>query len=556
MKAAAWLLAALYVALYLLPLGMRPMVIPDEPRYAEIPREMLATGNWAVPRLNGLRYFEKPVLGYWLNAGAQALFGRNAWAARLPSALAAGCAAALVGWLLWRFRGDRRTAGLAVLVLLTGLQFFGMGVYNTLDGPLNLFLTAALAMFFLGYSAGDPRRRRWLYAACGVAAGLAFLTKGFLACAIPVVVVGPFVLWERRWREALPAAWIAPLAALLVALPWGIVIAAREPDYWHYFFWIEHVKRFSSSDAQHAAPVWYYLPVLLAGGLPWTLQLPAAATGLHRAGWRDSLVRFAVCWLAFPVLFFSISRGKLPTYILPCYPPLALLIAAGLREADEPRALRLFSISAWVSAGLGVVLTLALGWGQAVGWGGKALYATGEGWKAAAAGMACGVWAALSLTAACVRRLRLKIVFFGAAPLLLLFYSHFLLPQTLVQKKAPGDFYRTLRPYVRPDTILVTDDYSMHAVCWFFQRHDALMMESKGEVEYGLSYPDAAPRHLTFLQFWKLVGQLPPGRNIAWLTDTHTYQKNQRNIPPPTRVVPGGKFVMVEYEPADGPPQP
>jgi 4-amino-4-deoxy-L-arabinose transferase len=239
------LIAALiigYFAVYLVNLDTRPLARMDEFRYSEISREMLASGNWVAPRLNGLRYFEKPVLGYWVGAGSLALFGENNFAGRFPSALAAGMTALFIGLLgarLWRNRG---TGILAAFIYLTSLAVFGIGTINILDSLLTLWLTLTIGGYLWAWQEPEDRSRNILKIGVGVACGLAFLTKGFLALVVPIIVVVPFLAWRRNWKELFAGLWLPFGVAFFVALPWALLIHQQEPDFWHYFFWEEHIR--------------------------------------------------------------------------------------------------------------------------------------------------------------------------------------------------------------------------------------------------------------------------------------------------------------------------
>jgi hypothetical protein len=178
----------------------------------------------------------------------------------------------------------------------------------------------------------------------GALCGAAFLTKGFVALAVPTVAITPLMLWQRRWRELLGYGAWSVVVATAVAAPWALSVHAREPDYWRYFFWEEHVRRFASNDAQHPQPFWYFLPFALAMTLPWTGAVPAAL----RLGWRHGVraggpfERLMLLAVLAPLLFFSLAQGKLATYILPCFPPFAILIGNaivdGLDQGRKPRA--------------------------------------------------------------------------------------------------------------------------------------------------------------------------------------------------------------------------
>jgi 4-amino-4-deoxy-L-arabinose transferase len=244
------LLLLFFLLAYILPLGARSLFVPDETRYAEIPREMIAGGNWVVPHLDGARYFEKPVLGYWVHAGSLLLFGQNNFAVRLPSALAVGLSAWLLYVLVCRMgrkenRENRRLAILAALIYLSCSEVFVVGNVALLDSLFAFFLTATISALFFA-SEAEPRSSRTtaFLLLAGVSCGLAFLTKGFLAIAVPVLAVAPYLVWQRRYADLFRLSWLPVLIAILVALPWAILIQLKAPDFWRYFFWNEHIRRF------------------------------------------------------------------------------------------------------------------------------------------------------------------------------------------------------------------------------------------------------------------------------------------------------------------------
>ena len=158
---------------------------------------------------------------------------------------------------------------------------------------------------------------------------MGFMTKGFLAWLLPVLIGVPFALWQRRIKEMLCYGPLAIVLAIAVCLPWALMIHHQEPDFWQFFFWNEHIRRFSASDAQHIQPWWFYLPLLLAASLPWATLLPAALFDAWKQK-RQPGIAFLLLWVLLPLAMFSLSKGKLPTYILPCLLPLALLMGHAL----------------------------------------------------------------------------------------------------------------------------------------------------------------------------------------------------------------------------------
>lgn len=311
-------------------LGSLPLANPDEGRYAEIAREMLVTGDWVVPRLNDVFYFEKPPLVYWLTALSLSAFGENAWAARLPNALFA------LGGILIAYAATRRLygreAGLAAAVVLgTSVLFFVLGRILLLDMAVSVFMTAALFCFILGIREQPGRARRLFFYGLYASAALATLSKGLIGFLVTGAVMFFWLLVFNQWRRLRP--FYLPSGALLflaIAAPWHLLAAQRNADWAHFYFVREHWLRFTTTTHGRYEPWWYFIPVLLAGLFPWTGYLwPALRSGLV-GGWprrrENADTWFLVIWAAFIFLFFSRSQSKLPPYILPVFPALAALI--------------------------------------------------------------------------------------------------------------------------------------------------------------------------------------------------------------------------------------
>lgn len=545
---AIWALLGLFTLLYLIPLGVRPLVLPDELRYAEIPREMLVSGDWVVPRLNGLRYFEKPVLGYWLNAVSQWIFGPNAFSVRLPSALSAGTSAIAIFVMVYRFGGGCGAGVLAAAVLLTTVQVLVLGNINVLDGVLSLFLTGTMVAFFFAHMEERPRTKMALLALCGALCGLAFMTKGFLAFAVPVSAILPFLIWEDRWRDILRVFLPTAAVALLVVLPWSLIIHHREPDFWHYFFWTEHVKRFLSQHAQHPHPFWYFVPILAGGALPWTALLPAAVQGLKETRLKDPLLRFALCWFLFPFLFFSASQGKLIPYILPCFPPLAILISVGLRRYLGSGRHRAFTVGANALALLLVLAAFLLVIAQVGSLRGFRHYGPGEDWKWVVGAVGLLTWAAMLFFSGKGIASGKRLLLYGAAPVLLFFAGQFIVPDQVLRKKSPGAFLLEHSGKVGPESILVTDDQLVYAVCWYYGRQDARLIYKGGEVEYGLKYADSKDRFLDRDQFMKLIEKNPARRPVTLITARERYEEEYRTwTAAPAYEITDGVFLLAQF---------
>ncbi|WP_455207487.1 phospholipid carrier-dependent glycosyltransferase [Kaarinaea lacus] len=550
-RSARWFAAgviAFFVLLYILPLGVRPLTIPDESRYAEIPREILSTGDWVVPRYNGLRYFEKPPMGYWLNAVSLAVFGENAFAARLPGALSAGFTALLIFLFASRSLGSRQIALYATLVYISFLAVYAVGTISVLDNFLALFLTGGILAFYLAEQATQKKQALLLWIASGISLGLAFLAKGFLALAIPVIVMAPWMLWQGKWRALFSYGWLVVLVALLVALPWALLVHNRESDFWHYFFWVEHVQRFSAEDAQHKAPFYYYLTILPAVAFPWFTLIPAAFSGLKdrvRQVNDTPLFRFLWIWLLAPFLFFSVSSGKLATYILPCFPPLAILIAVGLHRYLQRPYQRLFNAGVLINLGIMALVFVALAVVQNFGVG-RAAYAEDE--------LISYVMVMLSLIAVLVvgllrfksKQAEIYIASIALCILPLMFIGHLGFPEQVLKRKSPELLIQQHVEQIPADAIVIADSYVIGAVAWTLKRQD-IYLTSPGEFSYGLEYPDAAHRLLNFASFTELLQQNRKVRKIVMICSEGCDKRLLKETPPDVEKYSYGIFDLLIF---------
>lgn len=323
----------LLILFYFAMLGVRPLANPDEGRYAEIPREMLASGDWVTPRLDGVKYFEKPPLVYWLTAGAMKVGGVNEYAARFWIAVFAAGGVVLTYFATRKLFGTRE-AFWSATVLATSLLYTALGGVLVLDLVVTVFIALALFAFLLAARepAGRARRAWWwtFYAAMALGA----LTKGLMAIALPGAITFLWVLVFKQWRQLRPFhPWTGMALFLLIAVPWHVAVARANPDFLYFYFVHEHYLRFTTTVHDRTAPWWYFGPVLLAGLFPWITYLPQSVasawrgeSGVAKHSHEKNSVGFLLIWAAFIFLFFSKSQSKLAPYILPMFPPLAVLI--------------------------------------------------------------------------------------------------------------------------------------------------------------------------------------------------------------------------------------
>jgi 4-amino-4-deoxy-L-arabinose transferase-like glycosyltransferase len=354
----AWTALAL---VWLGSLGWRALLSPDEGRYASIALEMLRSGDWLTPRLNGLLYFEKPPLQYWLSAGFFQLFGVNEFAARLWPGLAGLftiVTTSIGARLLW---GE--PAGHAAAIVTAGMAWVvANSHFLSLDMGLTFFLTLALCGFLVSRkNPASPSVRRngmWL---CWAAMAGATLSKGLVGLLIPGATLALYSLVTRRfgfWRDM---HWVSGAAIFLaLAAPWFIAMSLAHPGFFDFFFIGEHFRRFLTDEAHRTGPVHYFVPFLIAGSLPWTTLVLAKVDGREPDSGVESFQyrRLLWIWIAFVFVFFSVSRSKLPSYILPVFPAMALLIANGLTHASAHRLKRhlILPALAWIAFGLAASL--------------------------------------------------------------------------------------------------------------------------------------------------------------------------------------------------------
>jgi 4-amino-4-deoxy-L-arabinose transferase len=517
-----FLLLFFFLAAYILPLGVRDLFVPDETRYSEIPREMIARGDWVVPHLNGLRYFEKPPLGYWVNAGSILFFGENNFAVRLPSAMAVGLSALLIYVLVslvWHNKSKENgsPATLAPLIFLSCFMVFGLGSAVLLDSLFSFFLTATITTFCLASEAlpGSAREKGFLLLS-GVSCGLGFLTKGFLAFAVPVLALAPYLIWQRRYFDLVRMSWLPFLAAVVVALPWGILIHLREPDFWRSFFWNEHIRRFMADSAQHKKAFWYFFEAAPGLFLPWTLMVPAAVPGIrdhiNEQSPEGRLIKLSICWLVLPFLFFSFSSGKLLTYILPCFPPFAVLMVFGLLHVlrREGRS-RLFQWGTVGSVGFSGLILFAFLYVQVFGYHGVRPYS--QQWKVMMAVSSLVFFIVFCFWSLRSQKGRDKVLLFGLAPLLIFFMGPFIVPDQTLEAKGPGPLLERHKQAVGDDVVIISDEETIGAVCWYLQRSNVYVLGSPGELDYGLGYKDAEGRLLDMRSAVDLINR-NPGKTV------------------------------------------
>jgi 4-amino-4-deoxy-L-arabinose transferase-like glycosyltransferase len=324
-------------------LGGPPLLDADEGRNAEVAREMAATNDYVLPRLNTLPYLDKPIVYFAAEAAVMEALGPTELAARLPAYLFTLATGALLFWWTRKRIGEEAAlvAAIAYLAMPLTIAFARIVIF---DSALSLFVVLAIIAFF---EAVETKSKRWTILAWAAMA-MGVLTKGPVALALPLLSAIPFAIWRKSFRMLWSLVGLLVFAAIIG--PWVWAVSQEVPDFLHYVLVTETAARLATDELKRTGPPWYFLPYLIGGALPWSI---VAVTSWREWKTRNPLVVFVLLWILVPLVFFSLSQSKRPQYILPLMPPVAVLVGWSWR------ALR-FRAAAVIAAALGVLLLVAV----------------------------------------------------------------------------------------------------------------------------------------------------------------------------------------------------
>jgi 4-amino-4-deoxy-L-arabinose transferase-like glycosyltransferase len=331
------LLAAFCIFFFFWQLSSFGLIGADEPRYAQVAREMLARHDWVTPVLSGSPWLEKPPLYYWQAMIAYKLCGVSDWAARLPSVLDAFALVFAVYWFLRRFRPGFELDG--ALMLASSAGIVGYARAASMDLPLAAAFTIAMLAWYAWFESGSRGYLAAFYAFIAIAT----LAKGPVAPALAIVIIAVFSTVEHSFQIVWKTLWLPGILLFCaLGLPWYVMVQLRNPQFFHEFIIEHNLARFGTNLYHHPEPFWYYAPVTLLGWMPWAVFATAACVwAVRRIRNRDTggLSAFLMIWIAVIVIFFSISRSKLPGYVLPAIPPGIVLLSGYVRAriAAKPR---------------------------------------------------------------------------------------------------------------------------------------------------------------------------------------------------------------------------
>ncbi len=500
-KPFVWGLLVVFLFIWFYALGARTLVPTDEGRYAEMAREMAATGDWITPRLNAIKYFEKPPLQNWMNALTFELFGLGEWQARLWTGLCGLLGVFLAGYAGRRLFGPRVGFN-AALVLGSAAFWMALAHINTLDMGLAGMMTLALCGLLLGQNpAASNGERRWWMLACWAGMALAVMSKGLIGVVLPGAVLVLYTLFARDWAiwkrlHLLPGV----LLFLAITVPWFVLVSMRNPEFLQFFFIHEHFQRFTSKIHDRAGPWYYFIPILLLGILPWLGML---AQSLWQ-GRRDAQAtgfqpkKLLLVWSVFIFVFFSVSGSKLPSYILPIFPALALLIACYLEQVSA-RTVQA-SAAILVVAGIGGLATMHLIPGLTDIAFEVPIYAAYVPWVGAAS--ALGVVGGLAAIWLAVRRMDWALVTLAATGYLsaqLLMLGH----EPLGRYAAGIDLVPVIEAELTPETpIYAVGRYTQTLP--FYLRRTMILVDHPDELEFGLKQEPQLwiPTRAAFVEKW------------------------------------------------------
>ena len=492
----------IFLIVWFATLGQRALIHPDEGRYAELSLGMLQSGDWITPRLNGILYFEKPALQYWTGALSFLAFGINEFAARFWPGLTGLLSVLVVGLTSRRLWGSGHYAA---LVMAGSFWVIGNSHFLTLDAGLTFFLTLALCAFLWAQHDGAlPHERRYGMPIVWAAMAGAMLSKGLIGLLIPGCALVLYCGIQRQWSLLRRINWVSGATIfLLLAGPWFFLVSYRNPGFASFFFIHEHFARYLTPEAQRPGPIWYFVPVLCAGFLPWTSLLPR----LVREAWplRQELTfqpeRFLLIWACFVFVFFSLSHSKLTSYILPMFPALAMLLGQTLKQA-KPETLKSHLV-------LPIVFWAALICAYPFVGRIAPSEAPLDVLKSLAIHLAIGGLAFLACSAFAWRCLILKkstpaIMFLTAGSLLAVsigMAGH----NAYGQIKSSKHVVERVSSYIKPDTQIYTIRNAYDQTLPFYLKRPVIQVDYRDEFEYGQSIEPnkAIPTLSEFLVQWK-----------------------------------------------------
>lgn len=520
-----WCIFVFFTVIWFGSLDYRHLIPSDEGRYAEIAREMFMTGDWVTPRYNDYKYFEKPPLQLWATAIVYSVFGVGEWQARIWSALTSYLAILMVALTAWKLYG-KQTGINTGLILASAPIWVVAGHFNSLDSALSAFMGISLCALLLAHRENITahNQRNWMLV-CWASMALAVLSKGLIGVVLPGLVWVIYSLCTRDWQRWQQLHIVKGLALfLLICAPWFILVSIKNPEFLSFFFIHEHFQRFSSTIHHRTAPIYYFIPLIIVGFLPWLAQLPGVVKiswqERKQDGFRPNIL--ILIWVMVIFIFFSVSHSKLPGYILPIFPALALLAGQALKRTHQ---------IAWHWQVLMLCLLILIGifatprvtaMGSDVAE--KMEFAAYTTWIICALvvmliGSMIAWWAARNHAFVSVAALAMS--FFCGA--LIAGLGH----ETLGRAKSGIDLAQQAKPWIKNHDLLYSVRILDHTLP-FYLNHPMIMVESTDELAFGIRQePEKfVPTLALFIEHWEHV----PRAFALMSLDTYA-ELNKRGIP-------------------------
>ena len=494
------------------------------------------------------------------------IFGHNAFAIRLPAALCGGLAALAVAVAARRgamiagtSRDDSNTLGALVALASLTMVMPAVGAsIAILDAPIAGFVLAAGTTLFIAATHPTGRIRiAWLVIA-GFMMGLAFMTKGLLALVFPAMMIAPWLLWERRWRDLFVLPWIPLFVGALVVLPWAIAVTQSEPGFWNRFLIHEHFQRFAGTGTNQQRESWaLYLLVVPLGCIPWLAVAPMSARWWPALARTESGIRFAICAVIGPFLFLSASSGKLPTYALPLFPPVAWLIVSGLLARFKSQIPSQRSRGAFIPAA--VLIMLGAGSMSLAIAGDRSTELLGRAWlesphiHATILGSVLVLWGFGEWIAQRTKPGPHRVMWMGISPIAVLASFGLLFPDAIINDLTnTGPTLMSQREIVKNASTLMCDQRLAHACAWFLNRSDFLIVGSPREFVNELSIPQDDARIIASTDFAQTLADARVRGNVVIAAETAAVEGflGTSGIPAPSQRINFRGWVLVQFSPS------